>query len=143
MKRNYFVSRRKRKQKKDFRRGIYILPNLFTTCSLFCGFYAVIASFNGDFVRAAWAIMFSAAFDWLDGNKLMITAKYEGKTYCHVLFTVGKDNYVRLGKGLLDYDGHGTFSPDGKWMITETYPDNESQEQKLYFLIWLLTRTNH
>jgi len=68
MKRNYFVSRRKRKQKKDFRRGIYILPNLFTTCSLFCGFYAVIASFNGDFVRAAWAIMFSAAFDWLDGK---------------------------------------------------------------------------
>ncbi len=73
-------------------------------------------------------------FDWLDGNKLMITAKYEGKTYCHVLFTVGKDNYERLGKGLLDYDGHGTFSPDGKWMITDTYPDNKFHEQKLFLM---------
>ena len=73
-------------------------------------------------------------FDWLDGNNLMVTAKYEGKSYGHILFTVVNNNYERLGNGLLDYDGHGTFSPDGKWMITETYPDNESQEQKLYLM---------
>ena len=73
-------------------------------------------------------------FDWLDGNNLMVTAKYEGKAYGHILFTVGKSNYKRLGNGLLDYDGHGTFSPDGKWMITETYPDNELHEQKLYLM---------
>lgn len=73
-------------------------------------------------------------FDWLDDNNLMVTAKYDGKAYGHILFTVGNNNYERLGNGLLDYDGHGTFSPDGKWMITETYPANGSQEQKLYLM---------
>ena len=73
-------------------------------------------------------------FDWLDGDHLMVSAKYEGKAFGHILFTVGDNNYERLGNGLLDYDGHGTFSPDGKWMMTETYPDHESQEQKLYLM---------
>ena len=73
-------------------------------------------------------------FDWLDGGRLMVTAAYEGKMYCHVLFTVGKDNYQRLGNGLLDYDGHGTFSPDGRWMVTDTYPNGKLREQKLYLM---------
>jgi CDP-diacylglycerol--serine O-phosphatidyltransferase len=68
MSRKYFANRKKRRQPRDYRRGIYILPNLFTTCSLFCGFYAIVASFNGDFSRAAWAILCSAVFDWLDGK---------------------------------------------------------------------------
>ncbi|MCD6353398.1 MAG: CDP-diacylglycerol--serine O-phosphatidyltransferase [Proteobacteria bacterium] len=68
MKKNYFASGKKTIHKKNFRRGIYLLPNLFTTCSLFCGFYSIVASFNGDFTRAAWAIIFSAVFDWLDGK---------------------------------------------------------------------------
>ncbi len=68
MKRHIFDNRKKVKQARDLRKGIYILPNFFTTCSLFCGFYSIIASFNGDFTRAAWAILISAVFDWLDGK---------------------------------------------------------------------------
>ena len=64
----------------------------------------------------------------------MITAQYEAKVYGHILFTVGKKDYRRLGKGLLDYDGHGTFSPDGRWMVTDTYPRNKLREQKLYLM---------
>lgn len=63
----------------------------------------------------------------------MITAKYESKQMAHILFSVGENNYYRLGKGLLDYDGHGTFSPDGKWMITDTYP-TKNREQKIYLM---------
>jgi hypothetical protein len=73
-------------------------------------------------------------FDWLDGGRLMITAAFDAKVYGHILFTVGQDNYRRLGKGLLDYDGHGAFSPDGKWMVTDTYPNNELHEQKLFLM---------
>jgi len=73
-------------------------------------------------------------FDWLDGDRLMITAAYDAKDYGHLLFTVGQDNYQRLGNGLLDYDGHGTFSPDGKWMVTDTYPSGKLHEQKLYLM---------
>ena len=73
-------------------------------------------------------------FDWLNEDDLMITAKYKATAYAHVLFTVGRDNYKRLGNGLLDYDGHGAFSLDGKWMVTDTYPSTGLYEQKLYLM---------
>ena len=52
----------------------------------------------------------------------------------HILFSIGQHNYKRLGKGILDYDGHGTFSPNKKWMITDTYPSKGLYEQKLYLM---------
>jgi hypothetical protein len=74
-------------------------------------------------------------FDWLNNDELMITSEFEAKQYSHVLFTVGQNDYKRLGNGLLDYDGHGTFSPDQKWMITDTYPyGNAFREQKIYLM---------
>jgi hypothetical protein len=72
-------------------------------------------------------------FNWLDGDRLMVTAKYKNAAYSHVLFTVGKTDYRRLGGGLLDFDGHGVFSNDGKWMATDTYPD-ALNERKLMVL---------
>jgi hypothetical protein len=73
-------------------------------------------------------------FDWLNEDDLLITAKYKAKSDGHILFTVGRNNYRRLGNGLLDYDGHGAFSPDGKWMVTDTYPSKALYEQKLYLM---------
>lgn len=74
-------------------------------------------------------------FDWLSGDELMVTAEYKAKQMSHILFNVGQKNYKRLGNGLLDYDGHGTFSPDQKWMVTDTYPyGNELREQKIYLM---------
>lgn len=73
-------------------------------------------------------------FDWLNGEELMVTAKFEGKVDGHILFTPGQSDYKRLGKGILDYDGHGTFSPDGRWMFTDTYPGAGLREQKLYLM---------
>lgn len=73
-------------------------------------------------------------FDWLNDDDLMITGEYKAESNAHILFTIGKQNYQRLGKGLLDYDGHGTFSPNGKWMVTDTYPSNGLLEQKLYLM---------
>jgi hypothetical protein len=73
-------------------------------------------------------------FDWLNEDELMITGVYKAESNAHILFTVGQDNYRRLGNGLLDYDGHGTFSPDGKWMVTDTYPSRGLNEQKIYLM---------
>lgn len=50
------------------KKGIYILPNLFTTASLFCGFYSLIASLQGDYSRAAISIIVAFFFDGLDGK---------------------------------------------------------------------------
>ncbi|MFA6632134.1 MAG: hypothetical protein WCU90_07535 [Kiritimatiellia bacterium] len=62
-------------------------------------------------------------FNWLDGDRLMVTAKFKDAVWSHVLFTPGKEDFTRLGRGLLDFDGHGVFSDDGRWMATDTYPD--------------------
>lgn len=72
-------------------------------------------------------------FDWLNGNELMITCD-KRQEYGHVLFTVGKDDFKRLGNGLFDYDGHGTFSPDEKWMVSDTYPKSYLHEQNLFLM---------
>ena len=55
-------------KKNRIRKGIYVLPNIITTASLFCGFYSIIASLKENFVIAAIAILAAAVFDGLDGR---------------------------------------------------------------------------
>lgn len=55
------------------KKGIYILPNLFTTGSLFCGFYSVIASMKGDYWFAAAPILIAFVLDGLDGRIARMT----------------------------------------------------------------------
>ena len=50
------------------RRGIYLWPNLITTAALLSGFYSIIASMNGDYTQAVYAIFIAALFDGLDGR---------------------------------------------------------------------------
>ena len=57
-----------RTQRDGLPRGIFILPNIFTTLNLFCGFYAVISIVGGSFVKASIAIIIAAVFDALDGK---------------------------------------------------------------------------
>lgn len=54
-------------------RGIYLLPNLFTTGSLFAGFYAVTAAIGGRFETAVIAIFVSMVLDGLDGRVARLT----------------------------------------------------------------------
>jgi CDP-diacylglycerol--serine O-phosphatidyltransferase len=59
---------RKRRTPIKMRKGIYILPNLFTTGNLFCGFWAIISVFQEKFFYAAVAILLASVFDVLDGK---------------------------------------------------------------------------
>ena len=46
------------RRSESMRKGIYILPNLFTTGSLFAGFYGMVAGINGDYRTAAiWVFL--------------------------------------------------------------------------------------
>lgn len=54
-------------------KGVYLLPNSFTTASLFSGFYAVVAGMSGDFENAAIAIFISMILDTLDGRVARLT----------------------------------------------------------------------
>lgn len=55
------------------RKGIYILPNLFTAGSLFAGFYCMVSTVNGDYRTAALWILASSIFDGLDGKVARLT----------------------------------------------------------------------
>ncbi len=55
------------------RRGVYLLPNLFTTAALFSGFYAMIAAVQGKFEAAAIAIFAAMILDGLDGRVARLT----------------------------------------------------------------------
>ena len=50
------------------RRGVYLLPNLLTTCCLGWGFFAIVSAIKGDFDRAGAAVFFALIFDGLDGR---------------------------------------------------------------------------
>jgi len=54
-------------------KGVYLLPNSFTTASLFSGFYAVVSGMSGDFENAAIAIFISMILDTLDGRVARLT----------------------------------------------------------------------
>jgi len=60
-------------RRESLRKGVYILPNLFTTGSLFAGFYGIIATMNGSYYLAAWFILVSSIFDALDGKVARLT----------------------------------------------------------------------
>lgn len=55
------------------RKGIYILPNLFTAGSLFAGFYSMVSTLNGEYRIAALWILASSIFDGLDGKVARLT----------------------------------------------------------------------
>ncbi len=64
------------KKKRKNKNRIYLLPNLFTTGNLFCGFYGLVSAIQGDFFKAAVAILVAMIFDILDGR----VARYTGST---------------------------------------------------------------
>ncbi|MDY6972900.1 MAG: CDP-diacylglycerol--serine O-phosphatidyltransferase [Thermodesulfobacteriota bacterium] len=66
-------SRRIKRPKSTGKKGIYVLPNLFTSASLFSGFFAIISAIQGSYERAAIAILVSLLFDILDGKIARLT----------------------------------------------------------------------
>ena len=54
-------------------RGIYLLPNLFTTFGIFCGFYGMVASMSGKYADAAFALFIAMLMDAFDGRVARMT----------------------------------------------------------------------
>ncbi|MBT8142728.1 MAG: CDP-diacylglycerol--serine O-phosphatidyltransferase [Gammaproteobacteria bacterium] len=107
-------------------RGVYLLPNLFTTAALFAGFYAVVASMDGNFEKAAFAIFVAMLLDGMDGRvaRMTSTETQFGKEYdslsdmvsfgiapALVMYQWGIDHLVSLS---------GFWSKAG-WIVAFTY----------------------
>jgi len=59
--------------RRRMRRGVYLLPSILTLGNLFCGFYALIAVYNDEYLPAAVAILLALVFDYLDGGVARMT----------------------------------------------------------------------
>ena len=55
------------------RRGVFLLPNLFTSAALFAGFFAIVSSIHLDFAAAGLAIFFGQLLDGVDGRVARLT----------------------------------------------------------------------
>lgn len=97
--------------KKDVPKGYYILPNLFTTGTLFSGFFAMVSAMNGKFHIAAWMILVAGVFDGLDGKvaRLTNTSSRFGVEYDSLADVVA----FGVAPGLLMYSW--ALQPFGKW----------------------------
>jgi CDP-diacylglycerol--serine O-phosphatidyltransferase len=67
------VSLRHRMPAEKLKRGVYLIPSLFTAGNLMCGFFSIIATFNGEFINAALFIILANILDGIDGYAARLT----------------------------------------------------------------------
>lgn len=67
------MRRGKWRDRDSLRRGVYVLPNLVTSGSLFAGFHSIASTYNGNFEKAAIGIIVGAILDGLDGRVARMT----------------------------------------------------------------------
>ena len=67
------VTLRQRMRSDQFKKGVYLIPSLFTAGNLMCGFFSIIATFRGEYVNAALLILLANVFDGVDGYIARLT----------------------------------------------------------------------
>ena len=67
------VSLRNRVPAEKLRKGIYLIPSLFTAGNIMCGFFSIVSTFSGQYVQAALFIIFAHILDGVDGYVARLT----------------------------------------------------------------------
>jgi CDP-diacylglycerol--serine O-phosphatidyltransferase len=67
------VDRERKVRSAQLRKGVYLIPSLFTTGNLICGFFSLISTFNGHYLQAAIFIVVAHMLDGLDGAMARLT----------------------------------------------------------------------
>lgn len=99
----------------------------------------MVASADGTGVRALlpWALQGASHYDWLDDRRLVLTRAHGTgpADWNHLLIDAADPDTEPkvLAPDVLTRDGHCTVSPDGRWMVTDTYPD-EHRRQHLFIM---------
>lgn len=99
----------------------------------------MVVNADGTGLRALlpWALQGASHYDWLDDRQLILTRAHAATatSWHHLLIdTDAPDAKPKvLAPGVLTRDGHCTVSPDGRWLVTDTYPD-EQRRQDLFVM---------
>lgn len=65
-------------------------------------------------------------FDWCDRDRILVWGRTPGEGGGYFLFDDRSDRYSPMAAGLMERDGHCTYSPDGRWVVTDEYPNGEN-----------------
>jgi CDP-diacylglycerol---serine O-phosphatidyltransferase len=68
-----FLRRANDKPRRRMRRGVYLLPSLFTMGNMFCGYACIVYAMRGEYETAAPFIGFALVLDMLDGRIARLT----------------------------------------------------------------------
>lgn len=71
-------------------------------------------------------------FIWKNPKQILAWSTEPERTAIH-LYTDQSDVVEVIGEGILKNDGHCTYSPDGEWVLTDTYPDRENMQTLMLF----------
>ena len=74
-------------------------------------------------------------YDWRDEHQLLAWARQRGRGDGYFLFDDTSGSSELIGQGVLTSDGHCSFSPDRRWVLTDTYPD-ATQHRTLLLYEW-------
>lgn len=72
-------------------------------------------------------------FDWRNPRQVLAWATRRGIGDRYFLFTDRSEQIEVVGEGLFSTDGHCSYSPDGRWILTDTYPDRERKRTLILF----------
>jgi len=72
-------------------------------------------------------------FDWLDPETILAWANIKGLGDAFYLVRDGGNDIRKVGEGILTQDGHCSFSPDGRWILTDTYPGRDQARELMLF----------
>ena len=68
---------------------------------------------------------------WRNDSQIMVWGPHNGKIHYH-LYEDKTNNVKVIGADVLTENGHMTYSPDGNWLLSDTYPDDKTNERILF-----------
>ncbi len=71
-------------------------------------------------------------FDWFEPNRILVWADIEDRGEAFYMVRDDDGEAQKIGEGVLTSDGHCSFSPDRRWLLTDTYPREDKRSMMLY-----------
>jgi len=88
------------------------------------------ASPDGDDIALLAQERLVSHYDWMDDKRLLAWSRHNGQDHYH-LYQDHSQSVEIVGADLLDQDGHCSYSPNRRWLLTDTYPDALRSERTL------------
>lgn len=94
-----------------------------------------VANSDGSNLKLLFDERIVSHYSWRDEENLLVWARTKQAGDRYYLINVVTGQWEIIGKGILDLygDGHPSFSPDRRWIITDTYPDRARQQHLLLY----------